>query len=240
MSFRENKGLWLGLGAVVIAIVALIWLLVSGGPRTLVILFPETGDLKREDPVIWHDYVVGRVVKIEPLIDNQVGVTIRLNEDYAAKITRGSRFTLKRAALFGLIGSNAIEVETPSEPGPPYVDGERIQGISPPPPTLVEQGKQLTLEYWQQLKNQASILLEEYKRSPYRKDVEDALGQLKVLAEEGTKQAKTSLEQFRKDHEKEFDSVMQKLEQARDWMRKKGDEAGARRLQDEIDRLKKK
>ena len=239
MSFRENKGLWLSVGAAVIALAVLIWLLVSGGPRTLVVLFPDIGELKREDPVVWHNYVVGRVVKIEPLVDNQIGVTVRLNEDYAARITRGTQFTLKRAALFGLVGSNAIEVETPSEPGPAFADGERIQGISPPKPTLVEQGKQLTLAYWQQLKDQAAQLLEEYKQSPYRKEVEAALVQLKIMAEEGTKQAKESLEQFRKDHQQEFDAVMQKLEQARHWMRKKGDEAGARRIQDEIDKLKK-
>lgn len=239
MSFRENKGLWLSVAAVIVAIVILIWLLLSGGPRTLVVLFPDIGDLKREDPVVWHSYTVGRVTRIEPLVDNQIGVTIRLSKDYAARITHGTRFTLKRASLFGLVGSNAIEIETPAQPGLPYADGERVQGISPPKPTLVEQGKQWTLAYWQQLKEQAAALLQEYNQSPYRKEVEDALGQLKVLAEEGAKQAKEGLEQFRKDHQKDFDSALQKLEQARDWMRKKGDEAGARRLQEEIDKLKK-
>jgi hypothetical protein len=239
MSFRENKGLWLTVAAVIIAIVVLIWLLLSGGPHTLVVLFPDIGDLKREDPVVWHSYTVGRVMKIEPLVDNQVGVTIRLSEDYAARITHGTRFTLKRASLFGFVGSNAIEIETPAQPGLPYADGERVQGISPPKPTLVEQGKQWTLAYWQQLKDQAAALLQEYNQSPYRNEVEDALGQLKVLAVEGAKQAKEGLEQFRKDHQKDVDSALEKLEQARDWIRKKGDEAGARRLQQEIDKLKK-
>lgn len=239
MSFGENKGLWLSVAAAVIAVGALIWLLISGGPRTVVILFPDAGELKREDPVLWHDYTVGRVVKIEPLVDNQIGVTIRLNEDYAQKLTRGTQFTLKRSVLFGYLGSNAIVVETPSEPGQPYLEGEHIQGISPPKPTLVEQGKQVTLEYWQRLKDQAAQLIDEYNKSPYRKEVEDALAQLKTLAEEGAGQAKEGLEQFRKDHQKEFDAVVKKLERARDWIKEKGDEAGARRLQDEIDRLKK-
>lgn len=239
MSFGQNKALWLSVGGTAIAIVALVWLLLSGGARTLVVLFPDAGELKREDPVLWHDFVVGRIEKIEPLVDNQIGVTIRLNEDYAAKITHGTRFTLRRAALFGYVGSNAIEVETPSERGLPYVEGERVQGISPPKPTLITQGKQVTLEYWKQLQDQAGALLEQYEKSPYRKDVEDGLTQLKALAEEGTKQAKTSLEQFRKDHKKDFDAAMKKLEQARDWIRKKGDEVGARRIQEEIDKLKK-
>jgi ABC-type transporter Mla subunit MlaD len=239
MSFRENKGLWLSVGAAVIALGVLIWLLVSGAPRTLVVLFTDVGELKREDPVLWHDYVVGRVVKIEPLVDNQIGVTLRLNEDYAQKLTRGTRFTLKRAALFGYVGSNAIVVETPSEPGLPYLEGERIQGISPPKPTLVEQGKQVTIEYWQRLKDQAAELIDQYDKSPYRREVEDAFAQLKTLAEEGASQAKEGLEQFRKDHQKDLDAVVKKLERARDWIREKGDEAGARRIQDEIDRLKK-
>lgn len=240
MSFRENKGLWLSVAAAVIALGALIWLLVSGAPRTLVILFPDIGELKREDPVLWHDYIVGRVVKIEPLVDNQIGVTIRLNEDYAQKLTRGTRFTLKRAALFGYVGTNAIVVETPTESGLPYEENEHIQGISPPKPTLVDQGRQLTLEYWQQLKDQAAELLDQYNKSPYRKEVEDSLAQLKALAEEGAGQAKEGLEQFRRDHQKELDAVVKKLERARDWIKERGDEAGARRMQDEIDKLKKR
>lgn len=239
MSFRENKGLWLIVAAIVISLGALIWLLLSGAPRTLVILFPDIGELKHDDPVLWHDYVVGRVEKIEPLVDDQIGVTIRLNEDYAKKIKRGTRFTLKRTALFGYVGSNAITVETPAEGSLPYLEGEKIQGISPPKPTLVEQGKQVTREYWQRLKDQAAELLDQYNQSPYRKEVEAALAELKTLAEAGSKQAEQGLEQFRKDHQKDFDAVMKKLEQARDWIRKKGDESGARKIQDEIDRLKK-
>jgi ABC-type transporter Mla subunit MlaD len=239
MSFRESKGLWLGIGGATIALAALVWLLVSGGPQKLVILFPDTGELKKDDPVLWHDYEIGRVVKIEPLVDNQVGVTISLNEDYAKKITRGSKFTLKRAALFGFVGSNSILVETNSESVLPYLEGETVQGISPPKPTLVEESRQLTVEYWQQLKDQAVELLEQYKQSPYRKEVEEALADLRALAEAGAKQAREGLAQFRQDHQKELDAALQKLEEARDWIRKKGDEAGARRIQDEIDRLRK-
>lgn len=239
MSFSNTKWVWLAVGAAVIALIALIWLLVSGGPRTLVVLFPDIGELKRDDPVLWRDYQVGRVSRIEPMVDNQIGVTIRLNEDYGRKITRGATFTLKRAALFGFVGTNAIIVETPSESGPPFIEGEKVQGISPARPTLVEEGKELTLEYWQQLKEQAADLLDYYNKSPYRKDVEDALAQLKNLAEEGAKQAKESLAQFRKDHQKDIDEIMKKLEAARDWIRKKGDEESARRIQVEIDRLKK-
>jgi ABC-type transporter Mla subunit MlaD len=239
MSFRENKGLWLGLAVAAVALAALIWLLLSGAPRTVLILFPDVGDLKRDNPVLWHEYAVGKVIKIEPLIDNQVGVTIRLNEDYARRITRGSSFSLQRTALFGYVGRNAIIVETPSEPGLPYDEGEHIQGISLPKPTLVEESKQLAIEYWQRIKDQVAELKAQYEKSPYRREIEDALTQLKVLADEGARQAKEGLEQFRTDHQKDIDAVVKKLEEARDWIRKKGDEAGARRLQDEIDRLKK-
>jgi ABC-type transporter Mla subunit MlaD len=239
MSFKENKGMWLGILIVVLAIIALLWLLMSGGPRTLVILFPEVGDLKEEDPVLWRDYTVGSVKKIEPLVDNQVGVTIGIREDYADKITYGTKFTLRQASILGLIGKNAIEIETPSVPGRPYVDGEKVQGISPSRPTLVEQGKQKALEYWQRLSTQAAALLEEYRKSPYRKEVEDALSNLKDLAEKGAMQSKDQLEQFRKDHQKEIDSALKKLEQAKDWIRKQGDELGARKIQEEIDKLKK-
>jgi ABC-type transporter Mla subunit MlaD len=239
MSFKENKGVWLGIAAGVLAITALIWLLVSGGPSRLIVLFPDIGDLKREDPVVWRTYTIGRVDKIEPMVDNQIAVTIRIREDYVSRITQGARFTLRRASLFGLIGNNAIEVETPSEPGRPFMDGEMVQGISPPKPSLVQQGKEWTLENWQQLKDQAAQLLEEYRKSPYRKEVEDALTQLGALAAEGARQAKEGLAQFRKDHQKDLDTALQKLEQARDWMREKGDEAGARKIQDEIDRVKK-
>jgi ABC-type transporter Mla subunit MlaD len=239
VSFRENKGLWLGILAVIIAVVALVWLLISGGPRSLVILFPEVGGLQKEDPVLWRDYTVGRVEKIEPLVDNQIGVTIRIREDYAAKITRGTKFTLKQTSVLGLMGQNAIEVETPSEPGLPYLDGEKVQGFSAPRPTLVEQAKEKALEYWQQLSTQAATLLDEYQKSPYRKEVEDALGELKSLAEKGSVLAKEELAQFRKDHQQEIDSALKKLEQARDWIRKQGDEPGARKIQVEIDNLKK-
>ena len=238
MSFSENKGLWLGLCAAIILIAVLIWLLVSGGPLSLVILFPDSGELKRDDPVIWHGYAIGKVVNVEPLVDNQVGVTIQLREDYAAKITEGTRFTLKRPALFGWVGASAIEIETPPETGRHYTDGERIQGISPPKPTLVEEGKQVTLEYWQQLRDQADRLMEEYRQSPYSKEIEAAVAELKALAEKGAGQAKESLEQFRTDHKDEIDRIRQKLEEAREWMRKKGDEFGAKKLQEEIDRLK--
>jgi len=239
MAFGEHKGLWLGITVVVIAILALVWLVVSGGPRTLVVLFPEIGDLKKDDPVIWHGYTIGSVAKIEPLVDNQVGVTIQIRQDYASRITRGSRFTLKQATLFGLVGRNTIEVETASEFGLPYLDGEKVQGESPPRPTIVEAGKQKTLEYWQAAKEQAAALLQEYQNSPYRREVEDALAQLKVLAEQGAVQAKEGVEQFRKDHQKELDAIVQKLEQVRDWMRKKGDELGAKKLQEQIDKLTK-
>ncbi len=237
MSYSENKGLWAGVAAAVIVVAALIWLLASGAPKTLVILFPEVGELKKDDPVVWHGYVVGKVQAIEPLVDNQVGVTIRLNEDYGDRITHGTQFSLRRASLFGFVGSNAIEVETPEQAGRAYENGERVQGIAPPAPTLVEQGKQWTLEYWNQLRSTAAELLEEYRKSPYRKEVEAALEQLGQLAGKASSLAKEELDQFRKDHQQEIDSVVKQLEQARDWLRKQGDDSGARRIQEEIDRL---
>ncbi len=240
MSFGENKGLWISLGAVVLALIAILWILLSASPPTLVILLPETGDLKKDDPVLWHEFVVGKVTRIEPLVNNQFGVTIRLNEDYTSRITQGTTFTLRRRTLLGLVGRNAIDIEIPASPGRPYQKGETVQGVSPPAKTLVDQGKQLTIEYWRQLTGQATALIEEYKQSPYKKQVDDALQQLKALAEEGARQAADKLDEFRKNHQQEIDRVVEKLEQARDWMKKKGDAPGAERLQKEIDGLKKK
>lgn len=238
MSFSENKGFWIVSAAAVLAVVTLVWLLLSGGPTRIVVLFPDAGGLKREDPVLWHGYTVGKVEKIEPLVDNQVGVTVRLREDYTDEITRGSRFTLTRSALFGYVGRNAIEVETPAERSAPYAPGEHVQGISPPRPTVTEQARQAALKYWELARKEAADLTDIYRSSPYRADIDDALGQLRSLAELGAAQAQKGLEAFRRDHRPEIDRVLEKLEEARDWMRRQGDEPGADRLQQEIDRLK--
>ncbi len=240
MSFGENKGLWLSLGAVVLALIAILWILLSASPPTLVILLPETGELRKDDPVLWHEFAVGKVTRIEPLVNNQFGVTIRLNEDYASRITQGTTFTLRRSALLGLVGRNAIDIELPSSPGRPFQNGETVQGVSPPAKSLVDQGKQLTIEYWKELTGQATALIEEYKQSPYKKQVDDALQQLKALAEDGARQAADKLAEFRNSHQQDIDRIVKKLEEARDWLRKKGDAPGAQRLQKEIDGLKKK
>jgi hypothetical protein len=44
---------------------------------------------------------------------------------------------------------------------------------------------------------------------------------LKNLAENGAKQSKEQFEQFRKDHQKEIDDAMKKLEKASDWIKKR-------------------
>jgi len=237
VSFKDNKGLWSGVAALVLIAGVLIWILTTSEPFRLVILFDDIGSLKKGDPVLWKGFEIGKVEDIQPLVENKIGVTIRLKEDYLPGITHGSEFALRRSALLGLLGRDAVEIITPSAPGVPFERGERIQGKSTPKPSLITQGAELGLQYWNQLKDETSRAMEEFRRSPYREDVEQTLDQLKTLAEQGALQAKDGLEQFQKDHKKDLEDAFAKLRNLRDRLLKKGDQSGARRLDQEIEKM---
>jgi ABC-type transporter Mla subunit MlaD len=234
---QQNKGLWLGAALLVIIGGLLFWILTGPEPFRLVILYDETGDLKKGDAVMWRDFNIGKVEEVNPLVDNQVGVTIRIKKDYAGRLTQGTEFVLKRAAFLGLVGQNAIEVVTPGSPGAPLASGARIQGKMTPKSSLIEEGTKVTLEYWQQLKDQTSLAIEEFRSSPHGREIEEALDELKSIAERGTQQTKERAEQFRKDHQKEIDEALQKLARIRDELRKRGDLAAVRRLEEQIEKL---
>ncbi len=234
MSFSENKGLWLMTGGVALAVVALIWIVASARPLRLVVIYDDVGGLKREDPVIWRRTNIGKVEQIKPSANNRVGVTVRIREDYASKITHGAEFVLRKASFFGLIGDNAIEVVTTDASGTPFKSGEEVRGIEAVKPTLLEEGR----EYWRRLKEETSQLIDELKASPYRKEAGEALDQLQSLAEEGSKAAKEGLDSFKKSHQKDLDEALKKLERLRDEMRRKGDAPDALRIEREIDRVK--
>jgi MlaD protein len=238
MSFRDSKGVWAGLALLTVLVGVLLWLFLFSRPFLLVILFDDVGSLKRGDPVLWKGFAIGRVERIEPLVDNKIGVTIRVRQDYEGRVLHGSEFVLKRSALMGLIGQDAIEILTPAAQGKPYENGEKVRGKSTPDQTLVEQGKNLAQEFWRGLSEQAGRLMNEFQNSPYRQEALDAFKELEVLAQRGMASAKEGLEEFRKDHQDEIDRVMKKLSDLRDRMRKAGDEAGAREVEKQIDGLK--
>ncbi len=239
MSSGMSKGLWLGLAAVVILGGLLLWFFLSAQPFVLVILFDDVGDLKRGDPVLWRDFAIGRVDKIEPLVDNQIGVTIRLREDYANRVGRGSVFTLKRSSVLGLVGHNAVEIVTPASPGPPFASGEKVEGTSSTLPSVVGEGIRATLQFWSDLKREAGALLKEFNESEFKQDATDALEGLGDLAEKGVEQAREGIREFHKEHQAEIDRVIRKLEELRDKMRRAGDEAGARKVESQIETLRK-
>ena len=238
MSFRDRKGMWAGLALMAVLVGVLLWLFLFSRPFLLVVLFDDVGGLKRGDPVLWKGFAIGRVESIEPLVDNKIGVTIRIRQDYEGRISHESEFVLTRSALMGLIGQDAIEILTPASQGRPYTNGEKVQGKSPPAPTLVEQGMSLAQQFWRELSEQAGRLMNQFQNSPYRQEAADAFKELEALAKQGMASAKEGLEQFRENHQSEIDRVLKKLSDLRDRMRKAGDEAGARELEKQIEGLK--
>lgn len=212
MSLSANKTTWLAAVVAAGLIAALLWFLLASKPFLLVVLFEDTGGLERGDPVLWKGFTIGRVEKVEPLVDNRIGVTIRLREDYGNRITHGSEFRLRRASLLGLAGTNAVEVVTPDSPGAPFASGEKVQGISNPGRSLLDKGGQAAAEFWQYLREESGRLAEEFRNSPYREQASEALKELGSLVEKGARQVKEGAEQFRKEHQEEIDRLLRKLE----------------------------
>ncbi len=238
MSFTPGKWFWVLCVVVGLAGIALFWMIYTAQPLRLVVLFDDVGDLKKDDPVVWKTFTIGKVVGIEPLVDNQVGATISIKEDYAPRVTHGSTFRLRTAQLMGLMGQNAIEVQTPESPGTPFARGEKVQGVRAEETSLLDEGKRWTLEKWSVLKDQLNQMLEESRSSAYRAELEDALAKAKVMAEDGAREIRQDADRLRKEHAKDFDEALRKLEDIRDGMSRKGDKAAARLLDEQIAKLR--
>ena len=234
----ENRSLWIAIAVLVLLAGILAWAFLSSGPMRLIVLFDEIGGLKKDAPVVWRDFTIGKVVGIQPLVDNQFGVTIELREDYASKITRGSEFYLKPAPLLGIFDQDVVEVVTPQSPLAPFTNGEKVRGKRYPASLFPEQARRWSQEYLRELTDQAGRLIEAFRDSPYRKDAEEVLRQLKEIGERGAALAKDQLEDFRRAHEKDLERIRKKLEQIRDEMRKRGDNGGAEKVEKEIGKMK--
>ncbi len=188
MPLLRSKLFWLLCAVVALAAATAYWMVSTAEPRRLTILFDDVAGLRKGDPVIWKTFTIGKVEAIEPLVDNQIGVTVAIREEYAARIARGSTFVLKTAGLLGLVGKNAIEIRLPESPGGRYHQGEKIPGVRAESASLIEEGKQWTLERWNRLKDDMSAMLEESRSGSYRAEVEKALARIKGLAERGAGQ----------------------------------------------------
>jgi len=238
MSLGNLKGLWMALAISAALVAGVFWLLFLTEPFTLVILFDDVGKLREGDAVLWRDFKVGEVEDIQPLVENQIGVTIRLDGDYVSQITRGTEFTLQRATLLGLMGQNAIVIATPQTPGSPFDKNEKILGTSEPLQSLLDQGRQVSSHYWEKLKTQSGQLMEKIQSSPHREEALEALNHLIELAGEGAQQAKEELGQFRKDHADEIEKILEELDRIGRRMLEGGDEIGAQLMREQIDRVK--
>lgn len=232
-----SKSLWWIAALILLTAGIVIWLLNSGQPMSLVVLFDDVGGLEKGDPVRWKTFTVGKVHKIEPLVDRKVGVTIRIRDEYRSSITHGTEFVLHQAGFLGLSGENAIEAITPAETGPPFSEGEKIAGRSSPKPSLVEQGKTWTLDSWRRLTERTAKVLEEFESSPQRAEIERALSEAGRLAGAAARQAGEEAERFWRDHRKDLDRIIERLEAIRKELLKSGDEAGAKRIQVEVEEL---
>jgi ABC-type transporter Mla subunit MlaD len=237
VSLAENRGVWFGVAGLALVVALILWLLAGAQPFRLVVLFEDTGNLKKEDPVVWKSYEIGKVEEIRPLVENKIGVTIRIREDYAPNISRGSEFHLKRAAFLGLVGRDGIEVITPPTPGKPFSSGERVHGISGPKPSLLKDSKELGLQYWNQLKEEANRLLEDYKNSPIPEDLEQAAAQIRELAAAGAQQATETVESFSRNHRKEIESLLESLKKLKERLLRAGDLNGAKQIGKQIETL---
>jgi|WetSurMetagenome_2_1015567.scaffolds.fasta_scaffold252982_1 ABC-type transporter Mla subunit MlaD len=238
MALRSRVGFLLtaivltGLAAVV------VWLVSSNQPFVLTVLYDDIGELKQDDPVVWRTFTVGKVEAIEPLVDNKIGVRIRLKDEYAPRITHGTRFVLRRAGLLGMIGTNGIELVTPETPGAPFTSGEKVAGVAPRLESLLAEGTRVATDYWRRLSDEASLAMEEFKSSPHGQEILQTLQDLQTLAGEGLRQAGEGLTRFGKDHEKDVDTLLRKLETIRDELKKMGDQRGAERVQRHIDQFR--
>lgn len=237
MFIARSRTFWAGLVVVLLLLAGTVWIL-TDRPLYLVVLFDDVGSLKKEAPVLWKNFTIGMVTDIEPLVDDRIGVTVRIKSDYATKITRGSEFRLKPARLLGLLGESSIEVITPAVPGAAFVSGEKVQGTYERPASLAEEGRRWSSERWRDLKEQTARLIDELDKSPYRKDLEAALSEIRQLAEQAALQARDRLEEFSERHAEDLERIRLRLEKIRDAMKKQGDEEEARKVEKQLEKMK--
>lgn len=204
---------------VVLGLVLGAWFLLRSEPFTLVILFERVGGLRKDDPVTWKGFTIGKVEKIEPLVENRIGVTVRIAEDYAGRLGEGTTFSLVETSFFGMLGKNGIEVATPEKPSRPLASGEKIIGTIPYRPSLLEQGRQWTLEQWGQVRGRTTELAEEFRNSPHRAEAEEAVSRLGRIASDAARQTGETLEDFRREHQGELDEILRKLDRLRKELR---------------------
>ncbi len=102
---------------------------------------------------------------------------------------------------------------------------------------MIDQGAEAGLQYWNRLKEETARIIEAFNRSPYRAEVEQALGRLKTVAGDAATSARDGLAQFGKDHQKDLDSAIAGLNRLRDKLLKRGDQSGAKLLEEAIDGL---
>jgi len=240
MAFETKNAKWWA-GLTVVAVAAIVaWFLLSPGGFPLVVLVDDVGGLKKDAPVLWREFPIGKVKEIRPLVDNKIGITIELRSEYASQITRGSEFRLKPAKWLGLIGEDTLEIVTPPKPGAPFQPGEKVEGTVMTADDLLEVGKQWTLEHWEQLKQQTSELVSRFQNSRYRKEIEELLGRIRDLSEEGASVAQGEAEQFQKKHRKDWEDLVNRLEKIRNEMRAAGEESEAREVEKQIERIRRK
>jgi ABC-type transporter Mla subunit MlaD len=238
MTLNENRGLLLMVMCTVAVALALIGIIISARPLRLIILYHDIDGLKQDDPVVLRGVTIGKVEEIRPRSQAQTGVTVRIREDHASSLTHGTAFILRRGSILGLIGNSSIEVVTPSTRGTPFANGETVEGTLPPQSSLIGEGKRWTRESWKQLKLETGRLLEALQSSPYREEAEDILAQLGTLAEQGAQQARERLEDFQQAHQKDLQELIIRLERLGAEMRRRGDGAGAARIEKEVERVK--
>jgi len=234
---KENAALWLSVVTLVALSAVLVWLLATAEPFRLVVLFEDIGALKKDDPVVWKTFQIGKVEEIRPLIENQIGVTIRIREDYAPSITHGTEFALKRGALMGFLGTDAVEVITPVNPGTSFANREQVYGRRARTSSLLEQGRELGLRYWQDLKDQTEALTNHFKDSPYQAEIRQAIEQLGAVLQDGIVAAGKSVAEFSKDHKKDIEAALARLKAIRDKLLQAGDQPGARSIQKRIEKV---
>jgi hypothetical protein len=238
MLFHSHRGFWLAAALLAVLAGVIVWLVTTNEPFRLTVLYDEIGELSKDDPVVWRTFTVGMVEEISPLVDNKIGVRIRLKDEYAPKITHGTEFVLKRAVLMGMVGTNGIELVTPKTAGTPFSSGEKVAGTIPPRTSVVSEGARLAVAYWRRLSEEASLGVEEFKSSPRGQEILQILSDLQSLAGEGLRQAGDGLARFGKDHEQDVEALLRRLEAIRDELRSKGDPAGADRVQRRIEKFR--
>ncbi|MBW1981155.1 MAG: hypothetical protein JRJ12_08020 [Deltaproteobacteria bacterium] len=90
------------------------------------ILYPYVDGLAVADPVLWHGQKIGEVRRIEDYGRGPIAVTVAIDRDYRAQITKQSRFLLQYDP--GRPGRKAVQMIQLAEAGEPLPAGAEIPG----------------------------------------------------------------------------------------------------------------